>query len=78
MSASGEEAELRLRWLVQEMEERDRTGNSSPVLVVAVDELAVLLQTGGRGVDAMLTRLAQRGREAGIHLVPVHRNPRQA
>ena len=68
----------RLRWLVQEMERRDRAHVSKPVLVVAVDELADLLQTGGNMVEAMLTRLSQRGREAGIHLVACTQKPTAA
>ncbi|MFN8487315.1 MAG: DNA translocase FtsK [Caldilineaceae bacterium] len=68
----------RLRWLVQEMERRDRNQSSKPVLVVAVDELADLLQTGGSAVEAMLTRLSQRGREAGIHLVACTQKPTAA
>ena len=44
------------------MERRDKAQVSKPVLVVAVDELADLLQTGGAQVEAMLTRLAQRRR----------------
>jgi len=68
----------RLRWLVQEMERRDRAHISNPVLVVAVDELADLLQTGGSAVEAMLTRLSQRGREAGIHIVACTQKPTAA
>jgi S-DNA-T family DNA segregation ATPase FtsK/SpoIIIE len=68
----------RLRWLVQELERRDRLHVSTPVLVVAVDELADLLQTGGNRVEAMLTRLSQRGREAGIHLVACTQKPTAA
>jgi S-DNA-T family DNA segregation ATPase FtsK/SpoIIIE len=68
-------AVVRLRWLVQEMERRDRLHISAPVLVIAVDELADLLQTGGAAVEAMLTRLSQRGREAGIHLVVCTQKP---
>lgn len=68
----------RLRWLVHEMERRDRTRCSTPVLVVAVDELADLIQTGGAAVEAMLTRLGQRGREAGIHLVACTQKPTAA
>ena len=75
VASSTEDALTRLRWLVQEMERRDRANISSPVLVVAVDELADLLQTGGKAVEAMLTRLAQRGREAGIHLVACTQKP---
>ncbi len=73
-----QQAVNRLRWLVQEMERRDRSGVSTPRLVVAVDELADLLQTGGAAVEAMLARLSQRGREAGIHLVACTQKPTAA
>lgn len=73
-----EAAVERLRWLVLEMERRDRAQVNRPALVVAVDELADLLQTGGAAVEAMLTRLAQRGREAGIHLVACTQKPTAA
>ena len=68
----------RLRWLVAEMERRDHERLNRPVLVVAVDELADLLQTGGREVEALLARLSQRGREAGIHLVACTQKPTSA
>jgi S-DNA-T family DNA segregation ATPase FtsK/SpoIIIE len=68
----------RLQWLVAEMERRDAAGVSRPALVVAIDELADLIQTGGREVDALLTRLTQRGREAGIHLVACTQKPTAA
>lgn len=67
-----------LRWLVEEMERRDREQVSTPLLVLAVDELADLLQTGGSQVEAMLTRLSQRGREAGIHMVACTQKPTAA
>lgn len=78
LSSTAEEAKERLRWLVEEMERRDREESSSPVLVVAIDELADLVQTGGKAVQAMLARLAQRGREAGIHLVACTQKPTAA
>ena len=73
--STAEAAVERLRWLVMEMERRDREQISRPALIVAVDELADLLQSGGAAVEAMLTRLAQRGREAGIHLVACTQKP---
>jgi S-DNA-T family DNA segregation ATPase FtsK/SpoIIIE len=69
------EALDRLRWLVEEMERRDRAGDNRPALVVGIDELADLLMTGGAPVEALLTRLSQRGREAGIHLVACTQKP---
>jgi S-DNA-T family DNA segregation ATPase FtsK/SpoIIIE len=67
-----------LNWLVAEMERRDRDGIKRPALVVAVDELADLLQTGGREMEQLLTRIAQRGREPGIHLVACTQKPTAA
>lgn len=75
IASTPEGAKARLRWLVEEMERRDRANSSRPVLVVAIDELADLLQTGGKAVEKMITRLAQRGREAGIHLVACTQKP---
>ncbi len=66
---------IELTRLVDEMERRDRQQISKPLLVVAVDELADLLQTGGKAAEAALTRLAQRGREAGIHLIACTQKP---
>ncbi|MDI9548265.1 MAG: DNA translocase FtsK [Chloroflexota bacterium] len=75
VSRSPEDALERLRWVVEEMERRDHAGASKPVMVVAVDELADLLQTGGAETEASLTRISQRGREAGIHLVACTQKP---
>ena len=61
--------------LVAEMERRDQTGINQPTLIVAIDELADLMQTGAQKVEALLTRLAQRGRQAGIHLVACTQKP---
>ncbi|MGL4650273.1 MAG: DNA translocase FtsK, partial [Caldilineaceae bacterium] len=72
------EAVLRLKAVVAEMEERDRNGRNMPRLVVAIDELADLIQTGGKEVEAALTRLAQRGRESGIHLLACTQKPSAA
>ena len=68
----------RLEQVVAEMERRDHAGEHSPLLVVAIDELADLLQTGGKPVEAAITRLAQRGRQAGIHLVACTQKPTAA
>jgi len=64
-----------LERMVTEMERRDREASSSPHVVIAIDEGMDLLMTGGKSVVTLLTRLAQRGREAGIHLVLGAQNP---
>jgi S-DNA-T family DNA segregation ATPase FtsK/SpoIIIE len=57
------------------MEQRDLGGRSRPRIVVMIDELADLVMAGGRKIEQPLTRLAQRGREAGIHLVACTQRP---
>ena len=64
------DAEAVLGQVVAEMERRDREGAPpTPHIVVAVDEVADLLMTSSKNVERYLIRIAQRGREAGIHLV---------
>ncbi len=64
--------------LVAEMTRRDTAGRSQPKIIVAIDELADLLATGGKAVGDALTRLTQRGREAGIHVVAATQRPAAA
>jgi S-DNA-T family DNA segregation ATPase FtsK/SpoIIIE len=71
-----------LERLVSEMERRDlraascaAASESLPHLVVFIDELADLMMAGGRAIARPLTRLTQRGREAGIHLVACTQRP---
>jgi S-DNA-T family DNA segregation ATPase FtsK/SpoIIIE len=64
-----------LAWAVDELERRDREGRSTPRLVVFIDELADLMQTASEDAEASLTRLVQRGREAGIHVVACTQKP---
>jgi S-DNA-T family DNA segregation ATPase FtsK/SpoIIIE len=58
-----------LERLLAEMDQRDARRLASPRIVIAIDEVVDLLMLGGKRVEAALTRLAQRGREAGLHLV---------
>jgi S-DNA-T family DNA segregation ATPase FtsK/SpoIIIE len=64
-----------LQRLVDEMERRDREARSEPRIVLVLDEVADLVHVGGRDVETALTRLTQRGREAGIHLVACTQKP---
>ena len=57
------------------MEARDRDRTSTPRVVVVLDELADLAATGGKAVLESLGRLAQRGREAGLHVVACTQKP---
>ena len=73
-----DEATPLLHRLVEEMERRDAEGRCEPRLVIVLDELADLVQVGGREMEMALTRLTQRGREAGLHLVACTQKPAAA
>jgi S-DNA-T family DNA segregation ATPase FtsK/SpoIIIE len=66
--------------IVQLMELRGQ-GNSgagydaAPRIVIVLDELADLMQVGGQALVEPLTRLVQRGREAGIHIIACTQKP---
>jgi len=47
----------------------------APRIVVVLDELADLMQVGGKAFGENLTRLAQRGREAGMHVIACTQKP---
>ncbi|RME50601.1 MAG: DNA translocase FtsK, partial [Caldilineae bacterium] len=78
LAASVDAAQACLSWVIEEMERRDRVHVSRPVLILAIDELADLVQTGGKPAQERIARLAQRGREAGIHLVACTQKPTAA
>lgn len=67
-----------LERLITEMDRRDAQGISSPRIVIAVDEVVDLLMTGGKPIEMALTRIAQRGREAGLHLILGAQKPSSA
>lgn len=64
--------------LLVEMERRDAKGYCKPRLYLLIDELADLVIVGGRVVEAAMTRILQRGREAGIHAIVATQRPSAA
>lgn len=86
----GDEVVEALQSLVRLMERRDgqeqdglppstvREAKSNSRVVVVIDELADLMMTGGQDVQKPLTRLLQRGRGAGIHVVAATQKPTAA
>jgi S-DNA-T family DNA segregation ATPase FtsK/SpoIIIE len=57
---------------------RNGSAGPQPPVAVVIDELADLLIVGGKEVQWALTRLTQRGREAGIHVVAATQKPTSA
>jgi S-DNA-T family DNA segregation ATPase FtsK/SpoIIIE len=82
-----EEATEALQSLVRLMERRscsptplgeDNPLPGQPRIVLVIDELADLLMVGGKRIQQTLTRLTQRGREAGIHVIAATQKPTTA
>ncbi len=63
-----------LQQLVQLMLQRDKTGVSKPCVVVVIDEVADLY-VQNEATGQLITRLVQRGREAGIHVIACTQKP---
>jgi S-DNA-T family DNA segregation ATPase FtsK/SpoIIIE len=61
--------------MVEEMVRRDRESISEPRVVIFIDEVADLMEQGGKAMDRLMTRLTQRGRSAGLHLVACTQKP---
>lgn len=73
-----EDAVTILSRLVDEMIRRDAANRTLPRIIVGVDEIADLMTTGEDAIRVPMTRIAQRGREAGIHLVGLTQKPNSA
>lgn len=75
IATAPETIQATLEWLVHLMEHRDQAGLNSPRVICFIDELADLIMLAGGSVERLVTRLTQRGRTAGIHLVACTQKP---
>ncbi len=64
-----EEAVQILAWLVDEMRNRLRCGDTTPAIVLMIDHVVELMEVGGEPIVEAVTELLQRGHKAGLHLV---------
>jgi S-DNA-T family DNA segregation ATPase FtsK/SpoIIIE len=56
-------------------EEEARVPKYLPYIVIIIDELADLMMTSGKEVEAFIVRLAQKARAVGIHLILATQRP---
>jgi S-DNA-T family DNA segregation ATPase FtsK/SpoIIIE len=67
--------ELRERFKPENEEEEAKIPKYLPYIVLIIDELADLMMTSGKEVEASIVRLAQKSRAVGIHLILATQRP---
>ena len=67
--------ELFERFAATTPEEQAKVPKHMPAIVIIIDELADLMMTSGKEVEASIVRLAQKARAVGIHLILATQRP---
>ena len=67
--------EIVRRFNPQSLEEEARIPKKLPYFVIIVDELADLMMTSSKEVEAFIVRLAQKSRAVGIHIILATQRP---
>jgi S-DNA-T family DNA segregation ATPase FtsK/SpoIIIE len=67
--------ELVERFKPESPEEEAKIPKQMPYIVIIIDELADLMMTSGKDVEASIVRLAQKSRAVGIHLILATQRP---
>ena len=67
--------ELIERFCPESPEEEARIPKKLPYIVIIIDELADLMMTSGKEVEAHIVRLSQKSRAVGIHLILATQRP---
>lgn len=67
--------ELKERFNPSNEEEEAKIPKYLPYIIVIIDELADLMMTSGKEVEASIVRLAQKSRAVGIHLILATQRP---
>lgn len=67
--------EMYRRFAPENEEEKARIPTHLPYIVIIIDELADLMMTAGKEVEHHLSRLAQKSRAVGIHIIVATQRP---
>jgi S-DNA-T family DNA segregation ATPase FtsK/SpoIIIE len=71
----GKDAILQKLGIDRLSEEAERVPDQMPYIVIVADEMADMMMTSGKDVEAHIIRLAQKSRAVGIHLVLATQKP---
>jgi len=71
----GKEAALKKMGVDPDSAEADMIPEAMPYIVIVADEMADMMMTSGKEVEAHIIRLAQKSRAVGIHLVLATQKP---